>query len=122
MTSPFDIYRMDDVAAKLGKSRRWLQDFLRENPCGRRAGRTRLFTAADLAKLIEALPKVEAAPCLSRSSRRSQAARQITVSGEHTSESEWTEALRLVTGSRRSAYSQPSRQRSNVVLLHKSQP
>ena len=33
-----------------------MQDFLRNNPFGRMAGRTRLFTEADVAALIEALP------------------------------------------------------------------
>ncbi len=50
---------------------RLLQDFLRDHPCGRLAGRTRLFTDEDLARLIAALPQ-DQAPCRSRSSRRIQ--------------------------------------------------
>jgi hypothetical protein len=37
--APFAIYKITDVAAKLGKSKRWLEDFLRQNPRGRRASR-----------------------------------------------------------------------------------
>ena len=42
MTAPSQapiLYGLDETAARLHKSRRWLQDFLRENPCGRMAGR-----------------------------------------------------------------------------------
>jgi hypothetical protein len=55
---------ISDVAKHLHKSKRWLQYFLKENPFGRMAGRTRLFTDADLAALIESLPKPGAAPGL----------------------------------------------------------
>jgi hypothetical protein len=48
---------ISDVAKHLHKSKRWLQYFLKDNPFGRMAGRTRLFTEADLAALIESLPK-----------------------------------------------------------------
>lgn len=55
--TPFAIYKIADVAAKLGKSKRWLEEFLRQNPCGRRAGRTRIFTDEDLAHLVAMLPR-----------------------------------------------------------------
>ena len=42
MTAP--LYTMDEVAERLHKSRRWLQDFVRGMSIGRMAGRTRLFT------------------------------------------------------------------------------
>jgi hypothetical protein len=48
---------MEDVAKMLGKSKRWLQDFLRGRPIGRMAGRTRLFTQADLNRVIALLPE-----------------------------------------------------------------
>lgn len=38
---------MADVAERIGKSLRWLQEHVRQNPCGRMAGRTRLFTESD---------------------------------------------------------------------------
>jgi len=110
-----EIYRMEEVAAKLGKSRRWLQDFLRDHPCGRRAGRTRLFTPSDLAKLIDALPLEEPVPCRSRSSRRRPAARPTIGPAAHTSESEWTEALRLVSKARNAR----KNQKNNVVPISK---
>ena len=50
------LLRIEDVASRLHKSPRWMQDFLRQNPFGRMAGRTRLFTEADVAAIIEALP------------------------------------------------------------------
>jgi hypothetical protein len=39
------LYPLPNVAARLHKSPRWLQGYLREQPFGRMAGRTRLFTA-----------------------------------------------------------------------------
>jgi transposase-like protein len=49
------VYSMDQVAERLHKSRRWLQDFLRGRDIGRLAGRTKLFTDADILRLIEAV-------------------------------------------------------------------
>jgi hypothetical protein len=85
-----EIYRIDDVAKKLGKSKRWLQDFLMKHPCGRRAGRTRIFLEEDVAKLVLLLPKeVDPFP-------RKKAGRPITGSAGRTSKLTLTEALRLV--------------------------
>ena len=42
------------------KATGWMQDFLRVNPFGRIAGRTRLFTEADIITIIEALPRAKA--------------------------------------------------------------
>lgn len=52
-----ELFRIDEVAVKLRKSKRWLQDFLRLHPCGRRAGRTLLFTVDDVIYLINELPR-----------------------------------------------------------------
>ncbi len=46
MTPPV-LYSMADVAKHLGKSVRWLQEFVRHNPCGRMVGRSRKFTEGD---------------------------------------------------------------------------
>jgi hypothetical protein len=54
-----ELFRIEEVAKKLHKSKRWLQDFLRFHPCGRRAGRTLLFTAEDVTYLINELPRQE---------------------------------------------------------------
>lgn len=78
------IFQMEEVAAQLGKSRRWLQDFLRDRPYGRMAGRKRLFTESDVATLIEELP------CPSSSVRRAPANRRIGPSGGNTSGSALT--------------------------------
>src|SRR6266705_3539813 len=65
---------VEEVAQRLHKSPRWLQDFLRDHPTGpdgrpffRLAGRTRLFSESDVGRLYEALP------CPSSSSRRDKA-------------------------------------------------
>lgn len=47
------LHTVDDVAARLHKSRRWLQDWLRGKAIGRKAGRTRLFTDDDLRELVQ---------------------------------------------------------------------
>lgn len=41
---------LDETAAHLHVSRRWLQAFLRDRPYGRIAGRKRLFTEHDIAE------------------------------------------------------------------------
>jgi hypothetical protein len=89
------IFQMEEVAARLGKSRRWLQDFLRDHPYGRMAGRKRLFTESDITALIEELP------CPSSSVRPAPANRRIGPSGGHTSGSALTKLReRLTEGSR----------------------
>ena len=50
------LFTLPEVAERLHKSTRWMQYFLRDNPYGRMAGRTRLFTEEDIAAIIEALP------------------------------------------------------------------
>jgi hypothetical protein len=49
------VYTVDDVAALLHKSRRWVLAYMRGRDFGHKAGRTRLFTEADLAQLIAEL-------------------------------------------------------------------
>ena len=53
---------MTEAAERLGKSKRWLQEYLRKNPAGRMAGRTRLFTEEDFAALLRSLPLDRGAP------------------------------------------------------------
>jgi hypothetical protein len=81
--------RMKDVAARLGKSVRWLQEYLRANPCGRFAGRSRIFTEADYAQLIASLPRDEGPPAL-----RIQQGRQSVHFRSDTDP--WEEAQRLL--------------------------
>src|SRR5262245_22623339 len=100
---------LDEAAAKLRKSRRWLQSFLREHPYYRLAGRTKLFTEADINRPYEALP------CPSNSSRR--ASRRFSRSGVHTSASTLTEALRLASEPLPRKSSSSGNARLNVVSL-----
>lgn len=58
---------LEQAAERLHKKPRWLKDFLRVNPYGRKAGRTWLFTEADLFAIITALP------CPSKSSDDTEA-------------------------------------------------
>jgi hypothetical protein len=55
--APEVLVTVAEVAARLHKSKRWLQEFLREKPFGRSAGRTRLFTEEDIAAIIDSLPR-----------------------------------------------------------------
>jgi hypothetical protein len=90
------VYTMDEVAEHLRKSRRWLQDFLHANPgCYFLAGRTKLFSQRDVAK-IEAILRAST-PCPSSFSRQRKAGRRSTASAVATSVSVLTEALRLAT-------------------------
>jgi hypothetical protein len=57
------LYTIEEVAGRLRKSRRWLQDFLRSTPRDHNgigfyhlAGRTKLFTEGDIARIVECLP------------------------------------------------------------------
>ena len=56
-------YILDEVAAELRVKKRWLADFHRANPCDgygepffRLAGRVKLFTESDIARIYKALP------------------------------------------------------------------
>jgi len=62
-------FNLDTAAARIGVTRRWLLEWLWKHPCDangtpfyRRAGRTKLFTEADCARIVAALPVPEA-PC-----------------------------------------------------------
>ena len=83
------LYTMVQVAERLHKSRRWLQSFLRDHPYYRLAGRSKVFTEADITKLVESLP------CPSNSYRPVKASRRTSRSAAHTLKSTLTEALEL---------------------------
>jgi hypothetical protein len=107
---------MDEVAQRLHKSRRWLQDFVRDHPFYRLAGRTKLFTEGDIARLVEALP------CPSSSSRRAKAARRTGMSEARTLESLLTEARRLLSSEPRGRSSSDGDGKSsaaNIALFPK---
>jgi len=75
---------LDEAAARLRVSRRWLQGFLRNRPFGRMAGRRRLFTEDDFAAIIEELP------CPSSSYRPGRVKARTGQSGGRTSGSALT--------------------------------
>jgi hypothetical protein len=81
------LFTLPEVADRLHKSTRWMQYFLRDNPFGRMAGRTRLFTEDDVIAIIEALP----APSKSYGGM----ARQTPVRAEPSAASEWARAQKL---------------------------
>jgi hypothetical protein len=64
------LLRMADIARRLGKSVRWLQDHLRAHPCGRFAGRSRIFTEADYRKVLDSFPRDRRPPALTRARAR----------------------------------------------------
>jgi len=84
------LYSMDQVAERLGTSKRWLQGFVSGRPFGRMAGRSRVFTESDIAQIIEALP---APPC----STRSVLTRKTGVYAGRTSGSASTKLRELLT-------------------------
>ena len=100
---------MDDAAARLNVSRRWVQGFLRGRPLGRMAGRKRLFTESDLARIIEELP------CPSSSSSRAKAGRKTGASGDTISASTWIGQQKQRIAELRRGCSQDGETRSNVV-------
>jgi hypothetical protein len=53
------VYTPDEVAARLHKSRRWLQVFIQDHPHYRLAGRTKLFTDSDIRKVEVAIKSHE---------------------------------------------------------------
>src|SRR5262245_32038243 len=85
-----DLYTVDDVAGKLGKTSRWVKTFARQNGIGLKAGRDRRFTQADYAILLQELRQ-----CRSSSSNRGKAKRRVGTSGATISGDPLTEALRV---------------------------
>src|SRR6266568_985215 len=121
--SPF--LTMDDTASRLHKSRRWLQDWLRNHPVDRNGepfytplGRTKIFDERDIQRIRDALK--EEARCRLNSSRRGQAKRPIGRSAAPTSKSMWTEAAELTGSPLLCSNSASSNARSNVANIRKS--
>src|SRR5215831_4847341 len=93
-----ELLTIEDVSERLHKSPRWLHDFLRHNPSDRRgrpfyrcAGRTKLFTEADILRILEALP------CPSNSFRRAKGKARTIGSAAPTRDYTLTEALKLAS-------------------------
>src|SRR6185437_1369475 len=111
-------YILDEVAAELRVKKRWLADFLRANPCDgygepffRLAGRVKLFTETDIARIYKALP------CPSSSCRPVSAKRRTGRVAAPTSDNTLTEALRLASEHSHPRLSANGNAKSNVVSL-----
>src|SRR5262245_11061337 len=111
-------YILDEVAAELRVKKRWLADFLRANPSDeygerffRVAGRVKLFTETDIARIYKALP------CPSSSFRPGKARRRIGRAAVRTSDNTLIEALRLASEHSPARSSSDGNARSNVVSL-----
>jgi hypothetical protein len=98
-------FPLETAAERLGVTRRWLMEWLRKHPWDahgtpfyRCAGKTKLFTPGDVARIHAALPGPEGAPC-SVSTHRAKASRRTGASAAPISESAWIKAAEL-TGDR----------------------
>jgi hypothetical protein len=99
MASTF--YKFKEVAAQLRMSERWLWGWLHDHPCDelgrpfhRLAGRIKLFSAADVERIYEALP----APASPRKAR----VRSNAVDAAGGSQTALRRALALIANSKRS--------------------
>lgn len=93
-------FTVEEVAAELRKTRRWLLEWLRAHPRDNGGqlyytpvGRDKIFHQADIARIEGALRGD--VQCRSSSGRRAPAKRRISKSAEPTSESAWKLAAEL---------------------------
>src|SRR6266576_963414 len=91
---------LPEAAKELRKSKRWLQDWLANNPvdavglpfCSK-LGRTKVFRETDIARILDATLDQ---PCRSKSPHPAPVKRRTIRAGGHTSGSLWTEAQELL--------------------------
>ena len=121
--APFRTYKLKDAAKVLHKSERWLWGWLEKNradrfnrPFYRLAGRTKLFTDDDLARIYEAMP------CRSISGRRGRAKAPTTKFAADTSESALSRALELAKRQSRPKFSVVSNDGSSAANSPLSMP
>ena len=98
---------MDQAAARLHKSRRWLQDWLRDHPTDRygepfyvRLGRTKIFDENDVGRIMEAAREEER--CRLGSFHRGSEKHRSTRPAASTSGYSLIEALKLAGETSRS--------------------
>jgi hypothetical protein len=101
------LYTMPEVAAQFRVSRRWLQDFIKIYPFYRIAGRLKVFSPTDIQRLYEALPRPPSSRIFIPSMIRS---------GVRTPDSEWDEALKLVSKGKRKRLSAASNTQPESAL------
>lgn len=132
MTETGPYLTLREAAAKLRKSERWLWDWLDKHPRDRfdrpyyhLAGRTKLLSEGDLARIFEDLP------CPSVSARPAKAKRRTTKSGANTLDSELRVAAELLddpsllnisSGSKPASKSTASTPRPKLNLIQGSRP
>ena len=117
---------MDEAAKTLHRSRRWLQEWLRSHPTDGYGvpfysplGRAKLFTDADISRILETVREQERCR-LSSSHRQRPAGRHTSPSAAPSSESTLTEALRLASGGRPPRSCANGKSRSNVVSIEQA--
>lgn len=112
------VYDLPTVAATLGKSPRWLKEWLHAHPCGRKVGRTIVFTDADVQALMESFPRKEGTKCrLNLSRRTSRGGGRTTGSEEPISVSQWIAQQKRLTKKQPSDCLTDGATKSNVVRL-----
>jgi len=115
-------YTMDEAAQRVPCSRRWLQQFLAENPADKAGvpfyypiGNRKKFTDADIDRIRNF--NREIARCQLSSFRREKASRRTTMAAAPTSVSLLTAAQRLTGPRLQRGLSNSGRMTSNVVAL-----
>jgi hypothetical protein len=115
-------YTMDEAAERLHKSRRWLQDWLRDNPADSlgkpffaQLGRTKVFTDESLSRILAAC--MEDQRCRSSSSRRVRVGARTGGFAGRTSDATLTEALALAKRHSPRSFAESSSATSKVVRL-----
>src|SRR5437899_577584 len=127
MTKPLAM-SLDTVAARLDIGRRWLLEWLWRNPADangtpyyRKAGRTKLFTETDVARILAALPAPEAPRCPSSSSRRGHPTRTMRSAAATSTSSDYIALRELLKNASPNKRSESSGGTSKVVPLRQRQ-
>src|SRR5713226_1970085 len=115
------LVRLDRVVERLDVTRRWLLEWLRKYPCDqngtpfyRSAGRTKLFTETDIARLEATLPRPEPPRCPSSSFLRAPATRTGRSAAATSTSNAYTEALALLNAASPNRRSRSSNGTSKV--------
>src|SRR5882672_4242978 len=123
MTKPLAV-PLEKAAEQLGIGRRWLLEWLWKHPCDangtpfyRKAGRTKIFTETDIARIHATLPTPEAPRCPSSSSRRAPATRIGRSAAVTSTSNDYIEALALLNAASPNRRSRSLSETSKVVPL-----